>query len=133
MTELLAQRIDLFIDPPATLLENIRAGKLRAIAVTSKTRFANLPEIPTIAEAGFSEFSVTSWAGVIGPARLPQEIVTQLNTEIRELMTDRAVAQRIRTLGSEPAPGTASDFRMTVSGDLERWSAVVAQANIERV
>jgi tripartite-type tricarboxylate transporter receptor subunit TctC len=133
MTELLAQRIDMFIDPPATLLENIRGGKLRAIAVTGKTRFAALPEVPTIAEAGFSGFSVTSWVGVVGPARLPQEIVSRLNTEIRAVMTDPAVAHRIRALGSEPAPGSPSEFKETVSGDLQRWNAVVAEAKIERV
>lgn len=133
MNELLAQRIDLFIDPPATLLENIKAGKLRAIAVTGKTRFAGLPDVPTVAEAGFPGFSVMSWVGVVGPARLPQEIVLRLNAEITAHVTDPAVVHRIRALGSEPAPGSPSDFRETVSGDLQRWNAVVAEAKIERV
>ena len=133
MTELLAQRIDLFIDPPATLLENVRAGKLCAIAVTGKTRFAGLPDVPTIAETGFSGFSVMSWAGVVGPARLPQEIVARLNAEVGALMTDPSVVQRIQALGSEPAAGSPSDFRETVSADLQRWRSVVAKAKIERV
>ena len=118
ITELLAKRIDLFIDPPITLLENIQAGQLRAIAVTSKTRFAGLPDVPTIAEAGFAGFSVMSWAGVTGPAKLPQEIVARLNAEIRAHMTEPEVMRRIRTLGSEPALGTPSDFRDMVSSDL---------------
>jgi tripartite-type tricarboxylate transporter receptor subunit TctC len=133
ITELLARRIDLFIDPPITLVENIRAGKLRAIAVTGKTRFSGLPDVPTIAEAGFSGFSVMSWAGVVGPAGLPRDIVARLNAEIVAHVTDPAVAQRIRTLGSEPAPGTPNDFRDFVSSDLERWNAVVAEARIERI
>jgi tripartite-type tricarboxylate transporter receptor subunit TctC len=133
MTELLAQRIDLFIDPPATLLENIKAGKLHAIAVTGQVRFADLPDVPTIAEAGFSGCSVTSWVGIVGPAKLPEEIVARLNTEIRAHLTDPAVAHRIRTLGSEPAPGSPSEFREIVSSDLQRWSAVVADAKIERI
>jgi tripartite-type tricarboxylate transporter receptor subunit TctC len=133
ITELLAKRIDLFIDPPITLLENIRAGQLRAIAVTGKTRFADLPDVPTIAEAGFAEFSVMSWVGVVGPAKLPQEIVARLNADIRAHVTDPAVAQRIRALGSEPAPGSPSDFREIVSSDLQRWNTVVAEAKIERI
>jgi len=133
ITELLARRIDLFIDPPITLLENIRSGKLRAIAVTGKTRSLDLPDVPTIAEAGFSGFSVMSWAGVVGPAKLPQDIIARLNVEIRAHVTDPAVAKRIRALGSEPAPGTPDDFREFVSNDLSRWNAVVAEAKIERI
>jgi tripartite-type tricarboxylate transporter receptor subunit TctC len=133
VTELLAKRIDLFIDPPITFLEYIKSGKLRAIAVTGKTRFAELPDVPTIAEAGFSEFSVMSWVGVVGPAKLPQEIVARLNSEIRTHMTEPEVAQRIRAMGSEPAPGSPSDFREIVSNDLQRWNTVVAEAQIERI
>jgi tripartite-type tricarboxylate transporter receptor subunit TctC len=133
MTELLAGRIDLFIDPPGTLLENIRAGRLRAIAVTSETRFAGLPDVPTVAEAGFAGFSVMSWVGVVGPAKLPPEIVAQLNSEIGAYLAEPEVAQRIRALGSEPAPGSPSEFKEIVSSDLKRWSAVVAEAKIERI
>jgi tripartite-type tricarboxylate transporter receptor subunit TctC len=133
ITELLAKRIDLFIDPPITLLENIRSGKLRAIAVTGKARFAGLPDVPTVAEAGFPGFSVMSWAGVVGPAKLPQEIVARLNSEIRTHLTDPVVAQRIRALGSEPVPGNPGDFREMVSSDLSRWNTVVADAKIERI
>jgi tripartite-type tricarboxylate transporter receptor subunit TctC len=133
VTELLAGRLDLFIDPPSTLLENVRAGKLRAIAVTGKARFAGLPDVPTIAESGFPGFSVMSWVGVIGPAKLPQEIVARLNAEIRELLTETEVAQRIRALGSEPAPSSPNDFREIVSSDLQRWNTVVADAGIERI
>jgi tripartite-type tricarboxylate transporter receptor subunit TctC len=74
-----------------------------------------------------------SWVGVVGPAKLPQEIVERLNTEIRAHVTDPVVAQRIRALGSEPAPGNPGDFREIVSSDLSRWNTVVAEAKIERI
>jgi tripartite-type tricarboxylate transporter receptor subunit TctC len=133
ITELLARRLDLFIDPPTTLLDNIKAGTLRAIAVTGKTRFADLPDVPTIAEEGFPAFSVMSWVGVVGPARLPQEIVARLNAEIRALVADPAVTHRLRAMGSEPATGSPNEFRDLVSNDLSQWNAVVAEAKIERI
>ena len=74
-----------------------------------------------------------SWAGVVGPANLPQEIVARLNSEIRAHVTEPEVEQRIRALGSEPAPGTPGDFREIVSSDLQRWNTVVAEAKIERI
>jgi tripartite-type tricarboxylate transporter receptor subunit TctC len=133
ITELLAKRIDLFIDPPSTLLEHIKAGKLRAIGVTGKTRFADLPDVPTIAEAGFAGFAVMSWTGVVGPAKLAPEIVARLNSEIRAHLTEPEVAQRIRMLGSEPTLGSPSDFKELASSDLQRWTGVVAEAKIERI
>ena len=92
-----------------------------------------MPDVPTVAEAGFAGFSVMSWVGVVGPAKLPPEIVAQLNSEIGAYLAEPEVAQRIRALGSEPAPGSPSEFKEIVSSDLKRWSAVVAEAKIERI
>jgi tripartite-type tricarboxylate transporter receptor subunit TctC len=133
LTELLGKRIDFLIDPPIALLENIRGGKLHAIAVTGPTRFSALPAVATIAEAGFPGFAVTSWMGVIAPAKLPDPIVVRLNTEIAALVAEPVVAERIRALGSEPAPGRADQFRTRVADDIARWNKVVADAGIERI
>lgn len=133
LTELLGKRIDFLIDPPIVLLETIKAGKLHAIAVTGPTRFSGLPEVATIAEAGFPGFGVTSWMGVVGPAKLPDAIVTRLNAEIAGLVAEPAVAQRIRALGSEPAPGRPEQFKALIAADIARWTKVVADAGIERI
>ena len=133
LTELLGKRIDFLIDPPIVLLENIRGGKLHAIAVTGPTRFSALPDVATIAEAGFPGFAVTSWMGVIAPARLPEPVVSRLNAEIAALVAEPAVAERIRALGSEPAPGRPDQFRTRVADDIARWNKVVADAGIERI
>ena len=71
--------------------------------------------------------------GVVGPAKLPQDIAARLNSEVRAHLTEPEVAQRIRALGGEPAPGSPSDFREIVSRDLRRWNSVVAEAKIERI
>jgi tripartite-type tricarboxylate transporter receptor subunit TctC len=133
LTELLGKRIDFLIDPPIALLENIRAGKLHAIAVTGPNRFAALPNVGTIAEAGFAGFAVTSWMGLIAPAKLPEPIVARLNKEIAAYVAEPAVVERIRKMGSEPAPGRPDQFKDRVATDIARWNKVVADANIERI
>jgi tripartite-type tricarboxylate transporter receptor subunit TctC len=133
LTELLGKRIDFLIDPPIALLQNIKGGKLHAIAVTGPSRFAGLPDVGTIAEAGFPGFAVTSWMGVVAPAKLPEAIVTRLNAEIAALVAEPAVTERIRTLGSEPAAGPPDQFKARVASDIARWTKVVADANIERI
>ncbi len=133
LNELLGKRLDFLIDPPTALLPQIRSGTLRAIAATAGVRFRELPDVGTIAEAGFPGFSVTSWMGVVGPAKMPPEIITRLNTEIATLVAEPAMAQRIRALGSEPAPGKPEQFKALIAGDIARWTKVVADTGIERV
>jgi tripartite-type tricarboxylate transporter receptor subunit TctC len=133
LNELLGKRLDFLVDPPTALLGQIRSGTLRAIAVTGLTRFGELPSVGTIAEAGFPGFSVTSWMGVVGPAKLPAEITARLNSEIVALVAEPSMAQRIRALGSEPASGAPEKFKALIAEDIARWTKVVADAGIEKV
>lgn len=133
LTELLGQRLDFLIDPPIALLGQINAGALHPIGVTGATRFPSLPNVATVAEAGFPGFSVTSWMGVVGPAKLPPEIAARLNKEIAELVQEPAMADRIRKMGSEPKSGPPEEFRSRIASDVARWTKVVADAGIERI
>ena len=133
LTELLGKRLDFLIDPPIALIGQIKSGALRAIAVTGGTRFASLPEVGTIAEAGFPGFSVTSWMGMFGPSQLPQPIVQQLNAELVALVTEPAVVQRVHALGSEPQSGPPDDFKNRVASEIARLNKVIADAGIERI
>jgi len=133
LTELLGKRIDFLIDPPITLLGQINSGALHAIAVTGGERFGSLPNVATIAEAGFPGFAVASWMGVIGPAKLPEPIVARLNAELNALVAEPAVVERIRAMGSEPKAGLPADFKSRIATDVARWTRVVADANIERI
>jgi tripartite-type tricarboxylate transporter receptor subunit TctC len=133
LTELLAKRLDFLIDPPIALLGQITSGALQAIAVTGGTRFAALPNVGTIAEAGFPGFSITSWMGVVGPPNLPAEITDRLNKELNAVVADPAVATRIRAMGSEPKAGSPAEFKERIAADFARWSKVIDDAKIERI
>ncbi|AMN38788.1 Bug family tripartite tricarboxylate transporter substrate binding protein [Rhodoplanes sp. Z2-YC6860] len=133
LTELLGKRIDFLIDPPVALIGQIKSGALHAIGVSGETRYAPLPETGTIAEAGFPGFSITSWMGVVGPAKMPKEIAERLNKELNELVAEPTTIERIHALGSEPKAGTPADFTKRIATDIERWNKVIDEAKIERI
>ena len=133
LTELLGKRLDFLIDPPIALLGQVKSGGLHALGVTGNMRYAPLPDVGTIAEAGFPGFSVTSWMGMVGPAKLPQEIASRLNREINALVAEAAVVERIHKMGSEPKTGTPEDFKALIAKDVARWTKVIADAGIERI
>jgi tripartite-type tricarboxylate transporter receptor subunit TctC len=133
LTELLGKRIDFLIDPPIALIGQIKQNALHAIGVTGDTRFPPLPDVGTVAEAGFPGFSVTSWMGVVGPAKLPPDIAARLNKEINELVAEPTVADRIRAMGSQPKAGRPEDFSKRIATDIARWNKVIDEAGIERI
>jgi tripartite-type tricarboxylate transporter receptor subunit TctC len=133
LTELLGKRLDFLIDPPIALIGQIKSGALHAIGVTGSSRYAPLPQTGTIAEAGFPGFSVTSWMGLVGPAKLPQPIAARLNAEVNALIAEPAMMERIRAMGSEPKGGSPDDFKNRIAADVARWTKVIADAGIERI
>jgi tripartite-type tricarboxylate transporter receptor subunit TctC len=133
VTDLLGKRIDFVLDPPAGYLELIKQGQLRAIAVSGASRFFALPGVPTIAEAGVPEFVVTSWQGLIAPAGLPAPIVARLNAAVAEILLEPASIERLKAQGNDPRPSSPNEFKARIAADIEKWTAVVASANIERI
>jgi tripartite-type tricarboxylate transporter receptor subunit TctC len=133
ITDLLAKRIDFIVDSPTAELEFIRAGQVRALAVTGASRFFSLPEIPTTAEAGIPGYTFTSWQGLVAPAGLPPAVIDRLNAEIAGLLTEPAVAERIRMVGNDPSPSSPDAFRARIAADIDKWTKVVDAAKIERI
>jgi tripartite-type tricarboxylate transporter receptor subunit TctC len=133
LTELLGKRLDFLVDPPIALIGQVKSGALHALGTTGGTRYAPLPDTGTIADAGFPGFSVTSWMGMIGPPKLPQDIALRLNKEINALIAQPDVADRIHKLGSDPKGGTPDDFKELIARDVARWTKVIADAGIERI
>jgi tripartite-type tricarboxylate transporter receptor subunit TctC len=110
------------IPPPLSL---IKAGRLRALAVTSATRFAMLPHIPTVAESGFPDFEHYTWIGVFAPAATPANLVWRLNADIEKLLSHPDFRGRLTALGYEPVGGSPQSFARYVKSEIVRWADVV--------
>ena len=126
---LLAGQTDLMFDNLASASQNIRAGKLKALAVTTAKRAEGLPELPTVAEAGkdygLAGFDINTWFGVLAPARTPAPVVEKLNAEIRRALQSADVRERMMKLGAEPSPTTPEQFAALIQSELKKYAAVV--------
>jgi tripartite-type tricarboxylate transporter receptor subunit TctC len=132
-TELIAGRLDFMMDPPASMMQFIRDGRLRALAVSSGARYFALPDTPTLAQAGVGGFEVTGWQGLIAPAGLPAPILDRLNREVRRILQEPAAVAQLHAFGNEPAPGSPEDFKKRIESDIAKWTAVVDQIHFEKI
>jgi tripartite-type tricarboxylate transporter receptor subunit TctC len=115
---------------PATL-PHVRAGRLRALAVTTDKRVSAAPDLPTVAESGYPGYEVTNWHGLVGPKGLPKEVVERVNREINEIITSEDMKKHMATEGLEPAGGTPARFGEILKSEAARWAKVVQQAGIK--
>jgi tripartite-type tricarboxylate transporter receptor subunit TctC len=133
VTDLLGKRIDFMIDPPTLLIEFVQAGTLRPLATTGATRFFGLPDVATVSEMALPGYVVTSWQGLAGPAGIPTPIVERLNIEVADILAERATIERLRAVGNDPRPSSREEFKARVVADIDKWTGVVADAQIERI
>jgi tripartite-type tricarboxylate transporter receptor subunit TctC len=133
VTDLLGKRLDLLLDPPTALIQHINDGKLRALAVTSATRYFGLPDVPTVAEAGYPGYAVSPYQGIAAPAGLPASLVDRLNRDITTVLTEPMIVAQLRKLGNTPRPASPEEFKARLTADIAQWSRVIADAKIERV
>ena len=115
------------VDPPPAQAA-IRDGRIKALAVSSKQRFAFFPDIPTFDEQGLKGYETTGWFGLVAPAATPPEIIAKLNAASVAALKDPEVAQRIRTIGMEPIPSTAAEFSAFIGSEIDKISKVLAKA-----
>jgi len=127
LTDLLGGQVDLMFISLVTGTAQVRAGKLRAYGVTSARRQPSFPDLPAIGEV-VKGFESTAWFGLFGPANLPAEITTRLNSAIVAALSDPAMREQLANEGAAPAAGSAADFAAFVRDDVKRWAPIVRQS-----
>jgi tripartite-type tricarboxylate transporter receptor subunit TctC len=115
---------------PFAVMPQVKAGKLKAIAVTTRERSLFVPEVPTCRESGLPEIEATAWIGVVVPARTPTAIVHRLNAELVGILQEPAVVDKLRAVYMEPAPGTPQAFAAFMQEELRRWTPVIRRAGV---
>jgi tripartite-type tricarboxylate transporter receptor subunit TctC len=128
--DLLAGQVQIMFETVATAIGHIKAGELRALAVTAATRLEVLPDIPTVAES-VPGYEATGWGGFGTPRNTPDTIVAKLNAEISVALADPTIKARIVDLGSTPMPMTPADFAKYISADTDKWAEVIKFAGIK--
>jgi tripartite-type tricarboxylate transporter receptor subunit TctC len=126
--DVLAGQVPLAVVDLPSALQQIKAGKLVAYAVTSPQRLPMLPDVPTVAEQGLAGYDSTGWFGVVAPAGTPTAVIARLNAEITAALNDPEIKANMRNLGVEPAPGTADEFEAYIKSETVKWSKVIKTA-----
>ena len=130
LTDLLGGQVQVMFEPDVSSIEYIRAGKLRALAVTTATRSEALPDIPTVGEF-VPGYEASGWYGVGAPKDTPAEIVDKLNREINAGLADPKIKERLADLGGVPMPMTPAEFGKLIADETEKWGKVIRAANIQ--
>ncbi|MDE2605668.1 MAG: tripartite tricarboxylate transporter substrate binding protein [Burkholderiales bacterium] len=133
ITALIAGDIPLIVAPPTAAMPQIKAGKLRALAVTGPERWRGMPDIPTVAEQGVPGFDVRSWAGWLLPAGAPADVVDRLNAETLKALQVPEVRARLEEMGGDARGSTPAEMGAMVAAEVQKWTQVVAQAHIRRL
>jgi len=132
ITAVLAGELPLAIAPPTAVLSHLKAGKLRALAVTSAQRWTLMPELPTVAEQGIPGYEVSSWAGLMAPVGTPRPVIERLNNEVRQAVQQAALRARLADMGGEARASSPEEMKTMVTAELQRWTQLVAEANIPK-
>jgi tripartite-type tricarboxylate transporter receptor subunit TctC len=130
LIDLIAGQVQVMFEPTISTVPYVRAGKLRALAVTSATRSALLPEVPTVGES-VPGYEVSQWYGIGAPRGTPSEIVNRLNKEINTAIADPKLTARLAELGGMPIPMTIGEFTKLIADETEKWAKVIRIANIK--
>jgi len=128
MTDLLGGQVQSFMSSVPSALAQIRGGRLRAIAVTSAKRAAQMPDVPTIAESGYPGFEAITWYGLLAPAGTPVVIIARLNAELNRVLETPDVRERLATEGGEVLGGSPERFASLLKADQAKWGRVVKES-----
>ena len=128
---LMGEQVDMMFASLAAALPHIKSGRLRAIAVTAAEPLEVLPGVPTFAQAGFPQFDVRDWAGLVGPAALPPAVVERLNAEVGKALTEAGLEQTFSQMGVYLQTSTVAGFGELVKKEIPKWADVARRSNIK--
>ena len=130
-SDLIAGQVSMSFDTITPVLPQIKAGKLRPLAVTTAARSPALPEVPTLAESGLAGFDQGTWFGVLAPAATPKEIVGKLNAEIVRILKLPDIQKRFAEIGAQPVGNTPAEMAATIKSDTEKYAVLAKKANVK--
>jgi tripartite-type tricarboxylate transporter receptor subunit TctC len=130
LTDVVGGQVPLMFDLITTSLPMLASGKVKALAVTSRTRSSLLPDVPTVAESGVPDYEVSAWFGLFAPAGTPESAVARLNTEVTAILQAPDMQEHLRHLGAEPMTATPEAYGRYVRDEAHKWSGVVHQAGL---
>ncbi len=125
ITDLIAGHVSVMWDNLPASMPYLKAGRLRAVAITTAQRYSGLPDLPTVAESGVPGYEASSWFGVAAPAATPREAVARLNAEINRAINLPDMKERFAQQGATPSPGTPEDFNAWIRSEITKWGKVV--------
>ncbi|NUA27906.1 Bug family tripartite tricarboxylate transporter substrate binding protein [Cupriavidus basilensis] len=131
MTDLLGGQVDAYFGNAVSVMPQLSAGKIRALAVTSAKRLSALPSVPTVAEQGFAGFEAATWLGLVGPAGLPADITARLGAATIKVLARPDVQQKLAQEGSVPTPQTSPQFAAHIRAEHAKWGALIREAQIK--
>jgi tripartite-type tricarboxylate transporter receptor subunit TctC len=131
ITDLLGGQIEASFQNLGNVVTNVKAGKIRALAVTGRTRAPQLPDVPTMAESGYPDLIVTSWQAAAAPAKTPKEIVARLNEASVKALRSPDVRERLTQIGFDVVAGTPEEFGKFMKDEVDRWTRVVKRGGIK--
>jgi tripartite-type tricarboxylate transporter receptor subunit TctC len=131
MTDLLGGRILMTMDSLLQGYPNIKAGKLKALAVLGPKRSALLPEVPTMAEAGVAGYALTNWFGLLAPAATPREVIVKVHADVTRVLRDGEIQKRIAEMGADVVGNTPEEFGAAMRAESAQWADIIKSANIK--
>ena len=132
LTDLLAGQIPFMFVSNITGLPQVKSGKLKALAVTGAQRLSLAPEVPTVSEAGLPGYEVTSWYGIVAPARTPRPVIARLSNEVAKIAHDPKMKARLLSQGLELVGSTPEEFDAHIRREIEKWQKVLTAANLRQ-
>jgi len=130
LTDLLGGQVDLLFAPAQTVMAHVRAGRLKALALTGAKRSETLPGLPTVAESGLPGYEAVGWFGVLAPAASAAPLVAKISADMNRVLADKGVREKMLALGADPGGGSPGEFARFIRADQAKWSRLMKEAGI---